>query len=536
MSRTSLSRPMQNAHQDGLLDGSDVFDFGCGRGDDIRFLNALGIKVAGWDPAHQPNSKKHSADVVNIGYVVNVIEDREEREEALRHAWDLTKRLLVVSGRLTWEMDEQPAKRFQDGYVTSTGSFQKFYTHEELKAWVEQVLGRSAITAAPGVLYVFRDSSHAHQLLARQVRGQGIQRRGVAELLVERHEEILNPLRDYVTEHRKLPPPNELSTSKEILEVFDSLRTAFIVLRQASPHGLWSDVDLGSRKKAQARFEEHLEELQVLIDFVSERGRLPRTGELRNEETLKAHFNSVRAAFSLVRKVTGPTPWEKLEAAARNSFLVYVAVAAFGGRPKMSELSTDMQFDAKDLFGSYSAACREGDALLHQIADQDAINTACEEAEFGKLTPEALYVHVDYIGRLSPLLRVYEGAARQITGNVDDATIVKLNRVKPQVSFLVYPTFRTDPHPALEASIVAKLGEIRMKHRFFGESQNPPILHRKETFIPSDDASWAKFRRLTAQEERAELLDRPDIGSREGWNALLRERGLALHGHQLRRS
>lgn len=535
MSRTSLSRPMQHAFDDGLLEGAGVFDFGCGRGDDVRFLSALGIETAGWDPWHRSKAKIEPASVVNIGYVINVIEDPDERKETLRRAWELSEHVLVVSGRLTWEMDEQPAKRFQDGFVTSTGSFQKFYTHEELKAWVEHVLGVPTVTAAPGILYVFRDAAKAQQFLARQIRGSATQRRGIAELLVQRHEEILTPLREYVSEHRRLPSPHELSTTKEILEVFDSLRTAFVVLRQASQHGLWSDVDVGTRKTSRARFEEHLDDLQVLIDFVSDRGRLPRAGELSNEKILKAKFTSVRAAFSLVRRVTGPGPWEDFEATARDSFLVYAAVAAFGGRPKMSELSIDMQYDAKDLFGSYSAACREADDLLHQIADQDAINAACEKAEFGKLTPEALYVHIDYIRRLSPLLRVYEGAARQITGNIDDATVVKLNRVKPQVSFLVYPTFRSDPHPALEASIVAKLGEIRMKHRYFGESRNPPILHRKETFIPSDDPDWAKFRRLTAQEERADILDRPDIGSQEGWKALLSERGLALHGHQLRR-
>ena len=65
---------------------------------------------------------------------------------------------------------------------------------------------------------------------------------------------------------------------------------------------------------------------------------------------------------------------------------------------------------------------------------------------------------VSRVAELPALLRVYEGAARQLTGDVDDATIVKLNRLKPQVSFLVYPGFAEVPHPVLEASIVAKLG------------------------------------------------------------------------------
>jgi DNA phosphorothioation-associated putative methyltransferase len=129
----------------------------------------------------------------------------------------------------------------------------------------------------------------------------------------------------------------------------------------------------------------------------------------------------------------------------------------------------------------------------------------------------------------------YEGAARRITGDVDDATIIKLNRLKPQVSFLVYPDFEDNPHPAIEASIVAKLGEIRVKFRYFGNSENPSILHRKELFVPKGHPTRAKFERLTRSEERAGLLDRSDIGTRNGWSAVLDEAGFELRGHQLRR-
>jgi DNA phosphorothioation-associated putative methyltransferase len=190
------------------------------------------------------------------------------------------------------------------------------------------------------------------------------------------------------------------------------------------------------RKRSTQRFEEHLEDLQPLIDFITDRGRLPRNGELANEAILVRDFGSPRAAFSLIRRVTGPDAMGGLEAEARQNFLVYVALSAFGGRPKFSDLPHDLQYDAKDLFGSYTNACAEADRLLRSIADSEAINAACNAAGFGKLTPEALYVHVDYVADLPPLLRVYEGAARSISGNVDDATLVKINRIKPQVSSL----------------------------------------------------------------------------------------------------
>ena len=137
---------------------------------------------------------------------------------------------------------------------------------------------------------------------------------------------------------------------------------------------------------------------------------------------------------------------------------------------------------------------------------------------------------------MPPLLRVYQGAARTLTGDVDDATILKLHRLKPQVSFLVYPTFDKDPHPALQTSIVARLPELRVSFSNFGDSENPPILHRKETFVPDAYPGFAKFERLTRQEEKAGLLDDPTIGRKQGWEEKLRGSEHQLKGHRLARA
>ena len=67
-------------------DGVSVFDYGCGRGDDIRLLRNLGHDATGWDPAHAPTNDKSPAQLVNLGYVINVIEEPTERVETLRAA------------------------------------------------------------------------------------------------------------------------------------------------------------------------------------------------------------------------------------------------------------------------------------------------------------------------------------------------------------------------------------------------------------------------------------------------------------------
>ena len=76
--RDKLSAPMQALARHNYLDGEySVFDYGCGKGDDVRELEAHGIEVAFWDPVYHADRAKKHADIVNLGYVINVIEERK---------------------------------------------------------------------------------------------------------------------------------------------------------------------------------------------------------------------------------------------------------------------------------------------------------------------------------------------------------------------------------------------------------------------------------------------------------------------------
>ena len=87
LNRTDLSRPVRLALEDGLITPEiSVFDYGCGKGNDLQLLGSRGIRCDGWDPAYHPHNERTSADVVNLGYVINVIEDPTERATALRNA------------------------------------------------------------------------------------------------------------------------------------------------------------------------------------------------------------------------------------------------------------------------------------------------------------------------------------------------------------------------------------------------------------------------------------------------------------------
>ena len=148
--------------------------------------------------------------------------------------------------------------------------------------------------------------------------------------------------------------------------------------------------------------------------------------------------------------------------------------------------------------------------------------------------PNALYLHRSALESLDPLLRIYEGCARAYLGEVEGANLIKLHRQSGKVSYLVYPDFETDPHPALLRSIKLNLRTRAIESTDYAPSANPPVLDRKETFLLPDHALRAKFERLTRQEERAGLVnDTATIGTRSGWVERLRAAGYALRGHRL---
>lgn len=463
--RTDFSRPVRAALKDGILFlSAAMFDYGCGLGDDVRRLQEQGITAFGWDPAHHPTGPRNTADVVNLGYVVNVVERPEERAALLRDAWGYARRVLVVAARLKVDANEKFAA-YEDGVITRLKTFQKFYDQHELRDWIAGTLGESPVAAAPGVFYVFRDEPARESFIASRYRQ-----------------------------------------------------------RVAAPRVRISD----------KLFEEHQLILASLMEFVTERGRLPDQNELNVWSDLVGVFGTVKRAFQIVRRVTGPEQWETIVAERRSDLLVYIALGRFPRRPKLSSIPSVLQRDIKALFGTYKTACTAGDELLFAAGDMTKVDAACKDAPFGKLMPTALYVHVDGLHRLPRVLRVYEGCARVLTGEVQGTTIVKLRRHEPKISYLSYPSFDDDAHPALRASLRVSLRSFHLNHQDFTESADPPILHRKEEFVPEEYPNRDTFAALTKAEEEAGLYASPErIGNRAGWLATCRSRRLRIIGHRL---
>src|SRR5208337_141211 len=99
-----------------------------------------------------------------------------------------------------------------------------------------------------------------------------------------------------------------------------------------------------------------------------------------------------------------------------------------------------------------------------------------------------------------------------------------------------FPTFRTRPSPkpsdaapSAWTSSSSRSGRGSSTGHDYATSTNPPILHRKETFLPPGHPLVAKFARLTRQEEKHGLLDETaSIGTRAGWQRRLAERGFQI--------
>jgi len=465
--RVDLSKPVRLAIDNQLITESETFfDYGCGRGSDVKMLRGLNYEATGWDPASFPKNKVQPADVVNIGYVVNVIEDFVERADALKRAWDLAGKALLVAARSTIDAPpEEAVKPFRDGFLTSRGTFQKFYSQVELREWIHDVTDHQPYPLAPGIFVLFRDEDLKQRFLESRYR------------------------------RRRAVPTIRLS---------DRL------------------------------FAEHQDLLQTLMDFVSQRGRLPQPWELETFDELGDLFGSIKKAFLIVRRVTGEDQWETIREEVKNEIRIQLALDCFDGRPKFGQLPRTLQHDVKALFSSYTGACKEADDLLFSVGNMRAVQEAMAASTIGKRTRNAFYIHRDALNEAPTLLRIYEGCARGYVGVIEGANIIKLRRDKPKVSYLVYPDFEREPHPVLIHSTVVGLQSFKIRQRSYSDSQTQYILHRKEEFLTLNDSRREKFARLTSQEVKADLFGETNrIGEKAYWDELLKTRGLELRGHRL---
>jgi DNA phosphorothioation-associated putative methyltransferase len=468
MTRIELSRPVRLAIESGIITTeTTIFDYGCGIGGDVQRLKSAGYNCEGWDPYYFPDVEVRSADIVNLSYIINVIEDPNERDRALTHAWELTGQVLIVAAQILVN-DLRGVLAYGDGILTKRNTFQKYYQQVELKEYIDRVLTVDAVPIGLGVFLVFRDEAQA-----------------------------------------------------------ETFRAARLYTRMSTPR-----VRIESK-----RFEDYQEQLAPLMEFVSERGRIPIKGELDVEAELNQEFGNLKRAFQIILTATDEEEWDVIAYQRSLDLQVYLALAHFGKGRSIKKLSPSIRADIKAFFGSYDEACEVADRLLFKIGEPGIIKQACQQSKIGKLLPAALYVHISALNEIDSKLRLYEGCASRNIGGTEDANIIKFHTDKPCISYLYYPNFESIAHPALQWAMLIDLRDLSLKFRDYSEQENPPIIHRKETFLSEHHPLYSKFAKFTKSEEKAGLFsETKTIGNRQGWEQRLQDCGVHIKNHRVIRN
>ena len=154
----------------------------------------------------------------------------------------------------------------------------------------------------------------------------------------------------------------------------------------------------------------------------------------------------------------------------------------------------------------------------------------------GKKVNGYLYVHKTALEAESLDLYNLLELARANMPVTREWNIAKLGLSTAKVSFLHYPEFFTQEHPALKSSVMTDLSNRTTRICNYANWKNPPILHRKETLLSATDPNYERFARLTREEEAYGLYESPGrIGHSKPWVELLRRKKLRLSDHRVSR-
>lgn len=417
--RNRLSRPVNLALEAGLFsEKTTFFDYGCGHGLDVKIMAEKGYQSDGWDLFYQPNNPFKNADIVNLGYIINVIENVAERREALTKAWLLTKEILIVSAQVLIDDRQKGFMAYGDGIITERNTFQKYYEQEELKAYIESVLNKEAIPAGLGIYFIFRNEEKANNFRASRF-------------------------------HSKVKAPRILLPIK--------------------------------------KFDDYQVLLTPLMNFYTERGRLPQKGELSQEVEIKAEFRSFKQAFKIILQVTNELEWENIADQRRQDILLYLALSRFGYRPNIRQLSPILRTDIKHLFGNYQAACFLADEMLITLRNLNIIKKICQDLNIGKVFEKSYLVHLDMLDSLPTLLRLYEGCASRTIGRMEGANLIRFYFDIPRISYLYVPDFIKKKKPVLHTTMTIDLQDLRVKYRNFVDDKNAPIIKDKHLLLLSEN-------------------------------------------------
>ncbi|MFG1442719.1 DNA phosphorothioation-associated putative methyltransferase [Xanthobacter agilis] len=395
MVRHELSQPMAIMVRHGLLKpGGKVFDYGCGQGDDIRILTAAGIDAAGWDPHFRPDEPLSAAPIVNLGFVLNVIENPAERWDALKRAWTLTERILSVSTMIVGQVPVGGLKPHADGYLTSRGTFQKYFQQAELAAFISQTLSTGGTAVAPGIFLVFRQPEDEQDFLF----------------------------------NRRAARPLPTSTYRRLRET-QRPRPIRLSLLQRVPQAA-ADI----------------------INFIGWRGRAPHPDEIQASSLEELAHHNVSLARATAACLEAPGAREAMQAASlrqREALLVHYALGLLNRTSSAARPSSAMIRDIRMHFRSQKEMAVEATKFLRALADDGVVAEALTKAAehgYGILDRKGrLLFDGEQADNLPGLLRCYIGCAMVLSGEPEGRFLTRIDSTRRRVT--MWPI--VDPKAAL---------------------------------------------------------------------------------------
>ncbi len=431
INRHKLSKPMSILAKHNYLNGDySLFDYGCGKGDDARELEAHGLNVAKYDPHHYPNGDKIKSDIVNLGFVLNVIEERAERDETLKNAWALSNKILAVSVMIAGDAMLEKFSPYKDGVITKANTFQKYYAQSEIRYYIENILNVQAIPAGQGIFLIFKDKIEEQNFLVK---------------------------RQYISRDWRQKTIRELKTNP--IKIKKSI------------------------------FEKHIELFTHYWETTLKLGRIPANSEFEYSEQIRRITGSHLKAHHLLLELFGENVFNEAAEKRKNDLLVYFALSLFEKRRPQTHMPENLKRDIKAFFNSYTSAIEYAKAVLFSLSNTDIIKEACINAynilQCGLMEEGHSYTfHKKYIGDLPPELRIYIGCATQLYGDLEDIQLIKAHITSGKVSLMGYDNWNKK-EPLLLERIKIKLREQDVDFFDYVGVFTPAPLINKNIFILS---------------------------------------------------
>ena len=429
-------------------------------GGDAEGLRELGYEVLAWDPYHRPDGEKNKSSVVNMGFVLNVIEDPAERVEVLQDAWEHTEDLLVVTTLVLGGEKYQSARVYGDGFLTSTGTFQKYFEQGELQSLIEEVLGTEALPVASGVFYVFRDPKQRQQFFFKRTK------RAIDWEAISQRLGLLGPLQRV--------------------------------------------------RRRERLFEENQELLDQFWERIAELGRLPRPKEFEGYEQIRKVCGSAPEALRIFVERFGKETLEEARVRRKEDLVVALASYQFQKKVTLKSLAIEIQNDIKGFFGSYNAAndyCRE---LLFAAGDPGELELAVDELSWGwRDEREGHFTfHRTMLDELPMILRLYVACACQLYGEPHEADLVKIHLHSRKLTLLHYDDFEGKNFPELQVRVKINLRSLFVNVFDYRDNEETQILFFRNRFVSKGHPKFAEMERI-AQRLRKQGFSEDKLGSND---------------------